>query len=148
MSIQQNQALFSILGTTYGGNGVQTFALPDLRGRVALHTGQGPGLSNYVLGEVSGTQSTTLLPGNLPSHNHLMNANTGAGNSGAPSGNLLAQGPVIGGVNVNEYTTSANTTMNATSIAVAGGSQPVSILQPYLALNYSVALQGIFPSRN
>jgi microcystin-dependent protein len=149
LPINQNQALFSILGTTYGGNGVQTFALPDLRGRIPINPGQSPGLSNYDLGQRGGTQNTTLLANNLPLHNHLMQVNTGAGNAGAPNANLLAQGPVIsGGVNTNVFTTSANTTMSATAIAPAGGNQPISILQPYLALNYSIALQGIFPSRN
>jgi microcystin-dependent protein len=149
MPINQNQALFSILGTTYGGNGIQTFALPDLRGRVPFNPGQGPGLSNYVLGQVSGTENITLLANNLPLHNHPMQVNTGAGNAGSPSANLLAQGPIIaGGVNTNVFTNSANTTMSPTAIAPNGGNQPISILQPYLVLNYSIALLGIFPSRN
>ena len=148
MSIQQNAALFSILGTTYGGNGVQTFGLPDLRGRAPIHPGQGPGLPNYSLGEVAGTESTTVLGSNLPLHNHTMNANTSAGNSGSPATALLAAGPAVGGSAAMVYGTSANTTMLSTALASTGGNQPVSILQPYLALNYSIALQGIFPSRN
>jgi microcystin-dependent protein len=149
LPINQNQALFAILGTTYGGNGIQTFALPDLRGRVPVNPGQGPGLPNYVLGEVSGTQSTTLLASNLPLHIHPMSVNNGAGNSGSPSGNLLAKGPIISeGTNVNVYSTTFNTNMANTTIAPNGGNQPFSILQPYLTLNYSIALQGIFPSRN
>jgi microcystin-dependent protein len=149
LPISQNQALFSILGTTYGGNGIQTFALPDLRGRIPINPGQGPGLANYNLGQVGGAQTTTLVANNLPLHNHLMQVNTGAGNAGAPIANLLAQGPVItGGVNTNVFATSANTTMSPTAIAANGGNQPISILQPYLALNYSIALQGVFPSRN
>jgi microcystin-dependent protein len=148
MSINSNQALFSILGTTYGGNGVQTFALPDLRGRVPIHWGQGPGQPVYVLGETGNTQSVTLNAGNLPLHTHLVSVSNGAGNNGSPSGNVLAQGPVISGANVSLYSTSSNTTMNATAIAPNGGNQPVSVLQPYLTLNYSIALTGIFPSRN
>jgi microcystin-dependent protein len=149
LSIAQNTALFSILGTTYGGNGVSTFALPDLRGRTYVGWGQGPGLSNYDLGELTGTQSVTLLQSNLPAHNHLMNVNTGVATSGVPTGAVLSQGPVVGGVTVNTYSTSgANAVMNAGELANAGGNQPVSILQPYLAINFSICLYGLFPSRN
>jgi microcystin-dependent protein len=148
LSIQQNAALFSLLGTTYGGNGTLTFGLPDLRGRTPIHPGQGPGLPNYVLGELAGTEATTVLASNLPLHNHLMNANTSAGNSGSPATALLAAGPTISGSVALVYGTSANTTMLSTALASAGGNQPVSILQPYLTLNYSIALNGIFPSRS
>jgi len=147
MSIQQNQALFSILGTTYGGNGIQTFALPDLRGRVPISWGAGPGLSNYTLGEVSGTQAVTLLPSQLPAHNHSLNANTGVSTLGPPSPNILSQGPIVGS-QVLWYGTSANAAMHPASIANTGGSQPISIIQPYNTINYSIALNGIFPSRN
>lgn len=147
MSIQQNQALFSILGTTYGGNGIQNFALPDLRGRVPISWGQGPGLSGYTLGQASGTQAVTVLPNQLPLHNHTLNANTGVSALGPPSPNILSQGPIVN-TQVLWYGTSPNAVMNAGSIANAGGTQPISIMQPYNVINYSIALNGIFPSRN
>jgi microcystin-dependent protein len=148
MSIQQNQALFSILGTTYGGNGIQTFALPDLRGRVPNHWGQGPGLQSYVLGEIGGAQNVTILPSNLPLHTHALNANTGTSALPAPSGNVLSQGPLVSNNQTMWYATSANAVMNPAAIAFKGNSQPVSVLQPYSVINYCIALQGIFPSRN
>ena len=149
LPIAQNQALFSILGTTYGGDGRTTFALPDLRGRTYVGWGQGPGLSNYDLGELTGTQSVTLLQSNLPAHNHLMNVNTGVATVGDSTNAVLSQGAIVGGVTVATYSTSgANAQMNVGTLATAGGSQPVSILQPYLAINFSVCLYGLFPSRN
>jgi microcystin-dependent protein len=149
MSIQQNAALFSILGTTYGGNGIQTFGLPDLRGRVPIHWGQGPGQPDYVLGEISGTQAITVPPSSLPLHNHFMQVNNATPNAGAPAGNYLAAGASISGTSALLYTTNAaNTTMSPNEIAPNGGNQPLSILQPYLTVNYVIALVGIFPSRN
>jgi microcystin-dependent protein len=148
MSIQQNQALFAILGTTYGGNGIQNFALPDLRGRVPIHWGSGPGLSPYVLGETAGRQNVTVLASQLPLHSHALNANTGISSLGPPSGNVLSQGPPIGANQTNWYATSANGSMNPAAISNTGGSQPISLIQPYNVINYSIALNGIFPSRN
>jgi microcystin-dependent protein len=149
MSIAQNQALFSILGTTYGGNGIQTFGLPDLRGRVPISWGQGPGLSNYTLGEQAGTQNVTLLANQLPLHSHAFSVNTALATSGSPSGNYLAQGGVDQGANASIYATgSANATMAATVLTTNGGNQPISIIQPYGVINYCIALTGIFPSRN
>jgi len=148
LSIQQNAALFSILGTTYGGNGQTTFGLPDLRGRVAVHWGQGPGLSNYNLGQVGGTQTVTMLASNLPLHTHTFVANNQTSTQASPGGNALAQGGVYQGNNLLLYGASAGLTMNPATIAPAGNSQPISILQPYNTLQYCIALQGIFPSRN
>ncbi len=150
LSIAQNQALFSILGTTYGGNGVQTFALPDLRGRTYIGTGQGPGLSSYVLGEVLGSQAVTLQPSNMAPHNHQFNVNSTAATSGVPSPSVvLSQGPVIGGSAIPMYSTSAaNGTMNAGELSTTSGGQALSILQPYLSVNFSICLFGIFPTRN
>ncbi|MDP2313790.1 MAG: tail fiber protein [Pseudomonadota bacterium] len=148
MSIAQNTALFSLLGTTYGGDGITTFALPDLRGRAPIHFGQGPGLSNYVQGEVTGTESVSLLTTNLPAHTHAIVANNGTGNTNSPEGAFLAgygssappEGP---------YTNaSPNTTLSPGSVAPTGGSQPVGILNPLLVLNWVIALEGIFPSRS
>lgn len=149
MSIQQNQALFSILGTTYGGNGIQTFGLPDLRGRVPVSQGQGPGLSYYTLGEAAGTQTVTVLANQLPLHNHAFNVNTALATSGSPSGNYLGQGGVDQGANVSIYATgNANSVMAGNALAPNGNNQPISILQPYNVINYCIALNGIFPTRN
>jgi len=141
LPIAQNTALFSLLGTTYGGNGQTTFALPDLRGRVAMSPGQGPGLSNYDLGQVGGTEVVTLTQVQMPAHNHIASASNGAATGGRP-GNAVPSG---GGA----YASSSDgTTMNPTFIGNAGGSQPHENRQPYLILNYIIALEGIFPARN
>ena len=150
LPIAQNTALFSLLGTTYGGNGQTTFALPDLRGRAPLHFGQGPGLSPYTLGEVSGTENQTLLLTNLPAHNHLMRTSSSDGNDSAPAPTTVP-GVVKNGANtLNAYTVTNNpdSTFLNTDITNTGNNQPVPILQPFLALNFLIALQGIFPSRN
>jgi microcystin-dependent protein len=148
MSIQQNAALFSLLGTTYGGNGQTTFALPDLRGRVAISWGQGPGLQNYSLGELAGTPTTTMLASNLPLHIHTFNTNNTTSNQSAPGGNALAQGAVVGGAGTFLYGPTAGLTMNPGTIASAGNSLPFNIIQPYNTLQQCIALTGIFPSRN
>ena len=145
LSIAQNTALFSILGTTYGGNGQTTFALPDLRGRVPMHPGQGPGLTNHTLGEVAGSETTTLLSSNMPQHTHALNCNSAGGTQPSPSGGFLA---VESTGTSSNYAPTANATANAQAIGLAGGSQPFSIMQPYTCINYIIALQGIFPSRN
>ncbi len=151
LSIAQNSALFSLLGTTYGGNGQTTFALPDLRGRVPIHFGQGPGLSNYSLGQLSGVENMTLTQNQMPAHNHVIRTNSNNGNNNSGENNFLAV-PVLSGATptaVNAFRDSQDgTLMNAQSLSTAGGSQPFPILQPYLALNYLIALEGIFPSRN
>ena len=150
LPIAQNTALFSLLGTTYGGNGQTTFALPDLRGRVPNSSGQGPGLSSYDLGQVGGVESETLTINQMPSHNHLVNAVNGTGTAAKPAGNLLSNlsiDPPPSSANV--YTNVAATgQMAPTMITNTGGSQPFSVLQPYLTLNFCIALEGIFPSRN
>ena len=144
MSIAENTALFSLLGTTYGGNGQSTFALPNLQSRVPIHVGQGPGLSPYVLGQPGGTENTTLTSQQMPQHNHTVNVVGSGGNSDTPKGSVLAK------TSVTSYSTSApdGSTMNANMISFAGNSQPFSIIQPYLTVNFCIALQGIFPSRN
>ena len=151
LSIAQNTALFSILGTTYGGNGQTTFALPDLRGRVPVGQGQGPGLSQYVLGQQSGTETVTLLSTQMPQHNHLITANEGNGSQATPGAGFLASGivPSSGNASVSNYRNSSDgTTLAPTSLSLTGGSQPHSNIQPYLCINFIIALQGIFPSRN
>ena len=139
LSIQQNTALFSILGTTYGGNGTSNFALPDLRGRVPVHFGQGPGLSNYSEGEVGGSESVTLQTTEMPPHQHTQPATEGVQTTNRPNNALPAEGGVYAG-------TSDGSALAPTSSA--GGGQPHENRQPYLTMNYCIALQGIFPSRN
>jgi microcystin-dependent protein len=142
LPISQNTALFSILGTTYGGNGQTTFGLPDLRGRAPISFGQGPGLSNYDLGQSGGAESVTLLVSNIPSHNHSLLGDAG---NGAPS----PQGNVLGSPTANIYDAKGqpNLALNAASIGMTGGGQPVSIMQPYLTLTWIIAVEGVFPSR-
>lgn len=151
MSIAQNTALFSILGTNYGGNGSVTFGLPDLRGRVPVGTGSGPGLPAVALGEMAGTPSTTLLSVNLPAHNHLMLASNQLGGSTDPAGNfpaVLNDASGTGSIPNNGYLATANTMMNAQAISVTGNNAPINIMQPYLGMNYIICMYGIFPSRN
>jgi microcystin-dependent protein len=165
LSIAQNSALFALLGTTYGGDGVTTFALPDLRGRSLVGQGQGPGLSTINIGQISGTENTSLLITNMPSHTHALVAGqanvstvanalsggtitneTDSGNNSFAAGNAVPNiysepggtNNLIGGI--------ASTISGITG--VAGGNQPFSIRNPYLGINYSIATEGIFPSRN
>lgn len=145
LPIAQNTALFSLLGTTYGGNGQTTFALPDLRGRVPNGTGQGPGLSNYVLGQLAGEENHTLIQTEMPAHTHALRCYTEDGNQGNPNPNVLATSGAAPPPYSNQ---TPNASMAATAITAAGGSQPHNNLSPYLTLNYCIALQGIFPSRN
>ncbi len=154
LAIAQNQALFSILGTTYGGNGITTFALPDLRGRVPVSQGQGSGLSYYVLGQNSGAENVTLTTNQMPTHTHVLslalNVKNAAGNSRTPVDNVLAN---HAGGGAAPYSTAspdavaASGAMSGTA-GVTGSNLPTSILQPYLAINYIILLYGIFPSRN
>ncbi|WP_296151623.1 tail fiber protein [uncultured Flavobacterium sp.] len=153
MPINQYQAVFAILGTTYGGNGQTTFNLPDLRSRVPVGAGQGPGLSDYVLGETAGNESTTLILPNMPAHNHVI-----SGNVKIPvnDSNADADGPVgaylgtpsesIYSGSTNGFAANADTSNLATG--VVGSNIPFSNLQPYLGVNYIICLEGIFPSRN
>lgn len=145
MPIAQNTALFSLLGTTYGGNGTSNFGLPDLRGNFAMGQGQGPGLSDRVLGETAGSAAVTLLPQEMPSHSHaLMAGITPASTS--PAGALMAP-TASGGGNVYRAPGAA-ASMAASAIGTAGGNQAHENRQPYLALTFCIALQGIFPPRS
>lgn len=142
LSIAQNSALFSLLGTTYGGDGVTTFALPDLRGRVPISSGQGPGLQPYTLGEQTGSETVTLITTQIPAHTHSVQAGIGS-SAVTPEGNFLGSDSVT-----SIYDVTAATTMNPAMIGVAGGSQPHENRQPLLVMNYIIALEGIFPSRS
>jgi microcystin-dependent protein len=164
MSIAQNTALFSILGTTYGGDGVQTFALPNLQGRDPIHQGTGAGLSTYVLGEVGGLENHTVLTTQLPAHTHTM---TGALNASGLTPKATTLAPAAGSVlgHADDISTNAKKAQPAiycpagtatpialgglnVSASVTGNSIPLGILTPYLAITYEIALFGIFPSRN
>lgn len=143
LPISQNTALFSILGTTYGGDGRTTFALPDLRGRVPVHPGTGAGLTSYRLGQRGGVESVTLSPPQIPSHNHAMRGNSGQPDESNPENGFPANSA---GTGEDLYHSSSNTSMGVT--ANAGGGQPHTNVQPFLCVNYIIALQGIFPSRS
>ena len=154
MSISQNTALFSLLGTNFGGDGQQTFGLPDLRGRVPMHWGQGPGLSNYNIGQNGGTENVTLLSAQMPGHSHTVNANNGGPNTGNPDGAFFAASPLTGSgpnaAQLKTYITTApnGATFNPATIAPTGGNQPHANIQPYECITFVIALQGIFPARN
>lgn len=143
LSIAQNSALFSILGTTYGGNGVQTFALPDLRGRVPRGVGQAPGIGNVNLGETGGSENTILGIHHLPQHSHALKANNQFSGGDHPAGKYF--GASSG--NKGSYADTGNTVMAPDVVAPAGGNQPFSNLEPFLGLNYIICVQGYFPSR-
>ena len=144
LPISQYDALFSLLGTTFGGDGQTTFALPDLRGRAALHQGQGPGLSSYVLGQSGGAEAVTLTMGQLPPHSHPVLGNSGAGTSSNPSGAVWAGSPV----NVYAAGAAANAAMSATAISASGSGQPHDNMLPFETLNFCIALEGIYPSQS
>jgi len=144
VAISQNTALFSLLGTYYGGDGRTNFALPDFRSSVPLHFGQGPGLTDYVLGGTGGSETVTLLTTQLPAHNHAAKAEPGGGNNKAPNGRYWAGSSRrdLG------YAASSNVQMAADILAPMGGGQPHNNVQPYLALNICIALQGVYPPRS
>jgi microcystin-dependent protein len=152
LAISQNTALFSIIGTTFGGDGRTTMALPNLRGRFATHAGRGPGLPDQRLGQRSGATTTTLTTANMPSHNHLVTATNAQGNKFGPGGDLL------GDPNNDETNSDAriyadgsltpNRVMNPAMISNTGGGQPLSIQAPFLAMKWCIALFGVYPSRN
>jgi len=150
LPISQYTALFSILGTTYGGNGTTNFALPDLRGRAPIGQGTGPGLSPVIPGQVGGVQSVSILTSNMPQHNHLVNVSTSPGGQPGPANNFIASAIDSQGGNVLGFNTAATagSTLAPTSVGVAGQSLPLSIQNPYLGISYIIAMVGIFPSRN
>lgn len=141
LPIAQNTALFSLLGTTYGGNGQTTFGLPDLRGRVPISSGQGLGLANRALGEAAGTESVTLTASQVPTHNHQVAVNATDATTSRPNGNYAATG--------GSYNSATDgTSLNSAAVSNSGGSQPHDNMPPYLTLNYCIALDGIYPSRS
>ena len=140
LAISQFTALYQLIGTTYGGDGVTTFALPDLRGRMANHQGQGPGLSDRVIGGTGGDETVILTTAQMPNHTHPLMANSGPATTRHPGGNVLAEGPVTYAHAPNE------TQMSPAAIGHTGSSQPFGVLPPFLTLNFCIALLGVFPS--
>jgi microcystin-dependent protein len=143
MPLSQNTALFSLLGTTYGGNGISNFALPDLQGRAPMHPGQGPGLSLHDLGETGGSETVTLLESEIPSHSHAFMGATPPAESNLATGFALTRSG-----NANAYAPpAALVDMAPEALTPAGGDQPHNNLQPLLTLNFCIALQGVYPPR-
>jgi microcystin-dependent protein len=145
LSISQYEAVFSVLGTTYGGDGQTTFALPNIAGRAPVH----PGQSTSELGQFNGAEMVTLTSAQMPAHNHSILANSAAGTSALPSGQVPSMGLDGGsGTEYNIYETTADGTMAANSVTMSGGNQPHDNMSPFLAINYIICIEGIFPSRN
>ena len=144
MAIAQNDTLFNLIGTTYGGDGQETFGLPNLAGRVAMHQGQGPGISqNYIIGQEGGVESVTLTTQQMPSHTHAFVASGDLALSADPTGNLVAEPRTINLF----FGDVANANFNAQAIQPAGGSQPHENMQPFLVISFIISLFGIFPSQ-
>ena len=146
LPLSQNTALFSLLGTTYGGNGKSNFALPDMQGNAPMHPGQGPGLSLHDLGETGGSQTVTLLESEIPSHPHTMQGSSDPADNNAPAGRMLAAS-VGRGNNLYITTNSPLVMLNPSALTPAGGDQPHNNMQPFLTLSFCIALQGVFPPR-
>lgn len=144
LPISQYDALFSLLGTTYGGDGQNTFALPDLRSRVPIHQGQGPGLPAYVIGQSGGQESVNLTLNQMPVHNHSFAVNSNGGTSDNPASNFMASNSE----GTKHYSNLAGSNANGASIGNTGGSQPHNNMPPYLCINFIIALEGLYPSRN
>ncbi|HXG59605.1 MAG TPA: tail fiber protein [Thermoanaerobaculia bacterium] len=145
LSISQNDALFTLIGTTYGGDGINTFNLPNLQSRIPLHMGTGPDGANYVIGAMGGVEYVTLTTQQIPPHTHPLLGTTNAAIQTGPGGNLFGVSAQV------EYATAgvnADTAMNPNAITAAGGSQPHENLMPYICINYIISLFGIFPQPN
>ena len=144
LQISQYDALYNLLGTTYGGDGSQTFGLPDLRSRIALTQGQGPGMSNYVLGQAAGVESVSITSQTMPQHTHPVAANSATANSSDPTNNFLGGQPAM-----LEYVpgATANATMSPNAITPSQGGQAHNNIMPYLGMNYIIALEGLYPSQ-
>jgi microcystin-dependent protein len=143
LSISQNTALFSLLGTQYGGNGTTTFQLPNLQGRGPIHEGTGSGLSPYIVGQTGGAETVTLTGSQLAAHTHSANANSAGVGAATPGGNFWGNSQQANYAAAND-----GTTLAPGAVSPVGGSQPYSNLNPYLVINFVIALDGIFPSRN
>jgi microcystin-dependent protein len=146
LPISQNDALFALIGTTYGGDGVNVFNLPNLQSRLPVNNGQGPGLSGYSLGQAGGVEQVTVATSNLPAHSHAVQGDAATGTANSPAGNVWANST---GAKQFSAPAGSNTTMNSGAIGLApGGGQPHDNMRPFLAVNFIISLFGIFPSRN
>ncbi len=149
LPLSQNTALFSLLGTTYGGDGKSNFALPNMQGRCSMHQGQGPGLSLHDLGETGGSDTVTLIQSQIPSHSHTVNAvSFPQADQTAAASNVLAETKTGPGNVGNIYSSSGGAQLNPQCVGLAGGNLPHNNLMPYLTLNWVIALQGVYPPRN
>jgi microcystin-dependent protein len=151
LPINQNQALFSLFGTYYGGNGQTTFALPNFQSRLPLGMGQGPGLSNYTIGQNGGTESVTLSLSQIPAHSHLFNVTTANATAAAPGGTLLPAVPTVSGASF--YAAGSSPALEAQTLALQscglmGGNQPHTNIMPYECISFIIALTGVFPPRS
>ena len=146
LSIANYDTLFNLIGTTYGGDGVQTFGLPDLRGRVPIHMGQGGGLSPYVIGQMAGVENVTVTSQQMPAHSHSLAVSSNVATNAVPASGLIP-GQQTGG-NLYAPASAADTNLSASTVGIGGGSQPHDNLQPYLSVNFCIALFGVFPSQN
>jgi microcystin-dependent protein len=145
LPISENDVLFQLIGTTYGGDGQSTFALPDLRGRVPVHMGQGPGISqNYQIGQNGGVEQVTLTAQQIPSHTHALTVSQNTAQDTSPTNKVLGQ---IGGGALPYIQDVPDTNLNTSAVSIVGGSQPHTNFQPYLCLNFIISLFGVFPSQ-
>ncbi len=142
LAISQNETLFNLIGTTYGGDGQSTFALPNLQGRVLIHAGQGPGLSSHILGETGGVETVTLITNQIPAHSHVPQAAAATGSQSSPSNNIWGAS-----ANLPYSQNAPASAMSAAAIGFAGGSQPHDNMVPYLVINFIISLFGVFPSQ-
>jgi len=147
LPLSQNTALFSLLGTTYGGDGKSNFALPNMQGNAPMHPGQGPGLSLHDLGETGGSETVSLLESEIPSHSHQLRASVENGTQGTLTPNITLA-TSVGGTLYQSTTNQNLVSMNGNALAPAGGDQPHNNMQPYLTLNFCIALQGVYPPRS
>jgi microcystin-dependent protein len=144
LAISENDVLFNLIGTTYGGDGQNTFGLPDLRGRVPIHQGQGPAITqNYVIGQLAGVETVTLTTSQIPSHNHAMMASTAAASNPSPNGNILAASATISPFVLDV----AGPQLVASAVKMTGGNQPHDNMMPFLCVSFILSLSGIFPSQ-
>ena len=148
LAISEYDTLYVVIGTTYGGDGQNTFAVPDLRGRLPVHQGTGPGLSSYVMGQRAGTETVTVLPTQMPTHTHTLAATSAAASTGTP-GTTVLPGAVSGQTAyLTDITGATAFSMSAAATSLAGGSQPHENCMPTMTVQYCIATQGIFPSQN
>jgi microcystin-dependent protein len=146
LPISQNTALFSLIGTTYGGDGRTTTALPNLEGRAPMHPGRGPGLTERRLGQIGGVETVTLSEAQMPNHNHIVSANSGRGDFSNPLNRVLARGQ--GAMSYQSNTTQNLVDLNSQALPSTGGSQSHNNMQPFLVMNFIIALVGLYPSRS